>query len=507
MAYTQAEINAALAAELAANPMASQAGLIDVAKSAYGLTDAQINAAFDTIAGFNAQGQYDPADYIANRVAGTVDPQMVVDAANAARAKEYAANVAFSRANSVQHSVVNPTTGKLTQLNEYHPDFNPNDPFTLAMLGQKVLGGDSGASNFFLTNPQYRPLADAAWAAEKARLDAPASQQGLLTATGQTGQAQTQAGQAARTYTPAETAAYNAFKSGDIAAANNAIQSGKLTAAQIKNSFGFTDADIAYLANNSGIKFYTPTTVTTGVTGGTVGGTTGTNRYAAGAVVNANGSVTIGNKTYTPAEAALYNAYLDGNMAEFNRLTALNKFTLPDMQAKFGLSDADMAWITNNAGGQFYSPTGTKTGITNVINTIGGNQTQTAPVGQFRELFPSFAESQRLAGQMVANRPTTENIISMINSNSARPVTVGGVNYSAPESAAYNAYISGNIPEFNRLTQLNQLTAPAMQSKFSLSDADMAYITNNRGGVFYNPTGTQQAAPPSLNNVLSMISK
>jgi len=150
-----------------------------------------------------------------------------------------------------------------------------------------------------------------------------------------------------------------------------------------------------------------------------------------------------------------------------------------------------------------------KTGIIGAINTIaGGTPTQqTAPVGQFRELFPSFAESKRLAGEMVAGRPTTQQIISMINSNAARPVTVDGVNYSAPESAAYNAYRSGDMSEFNRLTQLNQLTAPNMQSKFGLSDADMAYITGNRGGVFYNPTGTQQTAPASLNNVLSMISK
>jgi len=172
-----------------------------------------------------------------------------------------------------------------------------------------------------------------------------------------------------------------------------------------------------------------------------------------------------------------------------------------------------MNWIKNNAGGQFYSPTGTviPTGITGIINTIAGNQnqvaTQTAPVGQFRELFPSFAESKRLAGEMVAGRPTTESIISMINSNSARPTTVGGIDYSAPEAALYNAYRSGNMPEFNRLTQANQLTAPAMQSKFGLTDADMSWITNNAGGVFYNPTGTQQVAPPSLNNVLSMISK
>jgi hypothetical protein len=46
-----------------------------------------------------------------------------------------------------------------------------------------------------------------------------------------------------------------------------------------------------------------------------------------------------------------------------------------------------------------------------------------------------------------------------------------------------------------------------MQSKFNLTDADMAWITGQGGGVFYNPTGTQQTAPASLNNVLSMISK
>ena len=428
MAYTQEQINAALATELAANPNLPQSFFVDAGKS-LGLSEAQINAAFDTIAGFNAQGQYDAADYIANRVAGTVDPQMVVDAANAARAKEQIANEKFLRENQIQHSVLDEATGKRVQLNQYHPDFDPNNPITLAALGQKVLSGDTGASNFFLSNPQYRPLADAAWAKEKARLN-------------------------------------------EIDRVNALNESKGL------------------LNNNAGA-----------------------NKYAAGAVVNADGSVKVGDKLYSASDAALYNAYLGGNVAEVNRLLAANKLTGADVKSKFGLTDADIAWITNNAGGKFYSPDAIKppikTDITNVINTIGGvtPTTQTAPVGQFRELFPSFAESKRLAGQMVAGRPNTENIISMINSNAARPVTVDGVNYSAPESAAYNAYISGNIPEFNRLTQLNQLTAPAMQSKFSLSDADMAYITGNRGGVFYNPTETQQIAPTSLNNVLSMISK
>ena len=291
----------------------------------------------------------------------------------------------------------------------------------------------------------------------------------------------------------------NAALVAELAARPNTPQAD--LAAYAKATYGLTDAQIAnaYSAlNQSAVNNNT-----------TVDTNTANNNYAAGAVVNADGSVRIGDKLYSATDAALYNAYRAGNMAEVNRLLAANKLTGADVKSTFGLSDADIAWITNNAGGQFYNQAPIKkTGINGIIDTIAGNPpTQTAPVGQFRELFPSFAESKRLAGQVVANRPTTEQIISMINSNAARPVTVEGVNYSAPESALYNAYRSGNMPEFNRLTQANQLTAPAMQSKFGLSDADMAYITNTAGGVFYNPTGTQQTAAPSLNNVLSMISK
>ena len=364
MAYTQEQVNAALAAELAARPGTSQDALNAYAKATYGLTDAQLNAAYDTIPGLNAQGQFDAADYIANRVPGTVDSQLVVDAANAVRAREQAANEKFSRENQIQFSVLDEATGQRVQLNQYHPDFNPNNPITLAALGQQVLAGDTNASNFFLMNPQYRPLADAAWAAEKSRLNEidrvnALNPQGLL-ATGQT--------QATKTYTPAETAAYNAFKSGDIAAANNAIQSGKLTAAQMKSSFGFTDADIAYLANSSGIKFYTPpTAVTTGVTTGVTGGTT------------------VGGKTYTQAETDLYNAFKSGNMAEFNRLAAANKLTAGDMQSKFGLTSADMAYLASNSGAKFYTPTttGTDTGGLGGLGGIAQNfaNYQSIPIG------------------------------------------------------------------------------------------------------------------------------
>ena len=51
--------------------------------------------------------------------------------------------------------------------------------------------------------------------------------------------------------------------------------------------------------------------------------------------------------------------------------------------------------------------------LVNVLNPT-GIPTTTTPVGQFRELFPAFSESQRLAGEMVANRPSMESIIAML---------------------------------------------------------------------------------------------
>jgi hypothetical protein len=450
-------------------------------------TQSEINAALGLPAGINPDGSWNAQDYMARRVSGQVDTQAQVDAARAA---------AIADLRKAPYQSVSDASGNEVTLTPYRPGFDINNPTALMAFGSlREMGGNDTTSQQFnaIATPAQKAEADRLWSIEKARLDeidrvnALNASQGLLD-TGKT--ATSGQSQVAKTYSPFETAAYTAYKSGDIAGVNRAVQEGKLTKAQVQSSFGLSDADMNWMANNAGVKFYTPTTTDV--------------------VTNLTGTTTVGNKTYTADETALYNAYRSGNIAEVNRLLAANKWTGADIKSKFGLTDADIAWITNNAGGKFYNPTGTGTGtgITGIINTIAGNQNQAAtPTGQFRELFPSFAESKRLASEMVANRPTTQSIISMINSNAARPVTVDGVNYSAPESAAYNAYRSGDMSEFNRLTQLNQLTAPAMQTKFGLSDADMAYITGNRGGVFYNPTGTQQPATPSLNNVLSLISK
>lgn len=53
-----------------------------------------------------------------------------------------------------------------------------------------------------------------------------------------------------------------------------------------------------------------------------------------------------------------------------------------------------------------------------------GISTPATQVGQFKELFPAFSESQRLAGQMVANRPSMDSIIAMLQGQGQQtPVT------------------------------------------------------------------------------------
>jgi hypothetical protein len=382
MAYTQEQINAALAAELAARPQTSQAALNAYAKATYGLTDAQLNAAYDTIPGFNAQGQYDAADYIATSRPGQVSPQMVVDAANAANPYS-AQNMARVDTTRPGQYVTDPNTGRPVALSAYSPGFDINNPTALTYIGELISrGGQDSTSQAFnaIATPAQKAEANRLYGIERARLDSIDRQAGLLTPTGQT--TQTAQTQATKTYTPAQTALYNAFKSGDIAGANNAIQSGKLTAAQIKSDFGLTDADMSYLASNSGVKFYTPpAAVTTNLTGGTKGGILSGVR---GAINSGIGQ----NKTYTDAETALFNAYRSGNIAEFNRLTAANKFTAGDMKSKFGLTDADMNWITNNAGGKFYSeggtgPGGVPGGNTGGLGGLGG-------VGTFGQNFQNY---------------------------------------------------------------------------------------------------------------------
>jgi len=172
--YTQDQINAALAAELAARPNTPQASLTDYAKSQYGLTDAQINAAYDTLPGFNAQGKFDAADYMANSKPGVVDYQMTVDAANAANPYS-AQNMAKVDTTRPGQYVQDPATGQYVALTNYSPGFNINNQETLLRLGElSASPTKNSAGDWFQQNATaaQKAEADRLWTAEKARLTA-----------------------------------------------------------------------------------------------------------------------------------------------------------------------------------------------------------------------------------------------------------------------------------------------------------------------------------------------
>ena len=69
--------------------------------------------------------------------------------------------------------------------------------------------------------------------------------------------------------TPATNTALNAqlekaYKDGDIALLNSLLAQNQVTSAQAKNMFNLTDADLSWIQNNAGGKFYTPPTATPG---------------------------------------------------------------------------------------------------------------------------------------------------------------------------------------------------------------------------------------------------
>jgi hypothetical protein len=139
----------------------------------------------------------------------------------------------------------------------------------------------------------------------------------------------------------------------------------------------------------------------------------------------------------------------------------------------------------------------------------------TVTAGQMRELFPSFAESKRLAGAMVAGRPSTQSIINMIQGGSAvaTPTNTAAstVRPTSTVTAPVNlmdawraAESSGN---YGAVANLLRGVTTADLRNYGASPADIAYITSRPqiAGMF--PTTAGATTTPSLNNVLSMISK
>lgn len=197
-----------------------------------------------------------------------------------------------------------------------------------------------------------------------------------------------------------------------------------------------------------------------------------------------------------PLSTAWINAEKTGNYAGVADL--LKGISADQLKATYNLGQNDINYIASRNGIAGLLPANWAGMPVKQVTTgtaVTGTPTQqTAPVGQFRELFPSFAESKRLAGEMVANRPTTQSIVNMIS----RPQDPNLISaYQAAEK-------SGNYGDVANMIQ--GMPMGNIQSTYGLSNADMQYIMSRPEiAASLNKTGT--TAAPNLNNVLSMISK
>jgi len=106
--------------------------------------------------------------------------------------------------------------------------------------------------------------------------------------------------------------------------------------------------------------------------------------------------------TQTGLNAQLEKAYKDGDIALLNSLLAQNQVTSAQAKNMFNLTDADLSWIQNNAGGKFYTP---PTATPGANMGIGGSfaNFQSIPIGaQFNPAVTAGGASpySQIMGQM-----------------------------------------------------------------------------------------------------------
>jgi hypothetical protein len=200
---------------------------------------------------------------------------------------------------------------------------------------------------------------------------------------------------------------YDAYVKGDYAAANKIISDNKVTAAEIQTRFNLSPADMAYIDTrptgaSGDINYYTPTKAETDAANVGI------------ATLNPQG------EAYSAADTAMYNAFRAGDYNLLNGLMATYSVTPAYIKTKFGLSDADIGYITGQ-GGKF-AATGpaaikdTSTGTSSVFSTtpgfsltpgglktipkttVGGTQMPTGGTGSY----PAIDDLQIAAGMDVS---------------------------------------------------------------------------------------------------------
>ena len=118
--------------------------------------------------------------------------------------------------------------------------------------------------------------------------------------------------------------------------------------------------------------------------------------------------------TNTALNAQLEKAYKDGDIALLNSLLAQNQVTSAQAKNMFNLTDADLSWIQNNAGGKFYTPPTAQPGANMGIGGSFANF-QSIPIGaQFNPAVTAGGASpySQIMGQMKPFTNPYQNVVT-----------------------------------------------------------------------------------------------
>jgi hypothetical protein len=157
MAYTQEQINAALAAELSARPTTSAYDLANYAMQTYGITPDQIDKAYQSL---NVSALPETIDYETNYGGAPVGSFRAADSTGYTGPSQ---------------KVTDPKTGQQIELLWTAPGFDPTNPTTLRYLGeQKWHDANSYGSTWYnnFATPAQKATADTLWEAEWKKLNA-----------------------------------------------------------------------------------------------------------------------------------------------------------------------------------------------------------------------------------------------------------------------------------------------------------------------------------------------
>lgn len=315
--------------------------------------------------GINPDGSWNKEDYLARHVSGQIDTQAQVDAARAAA-------LADLNSHRIGQSVTD-ASGKVVPLSAWMEGFDASNPTAQTYLGELAWrGGDDSTSRAFNESSSGTEAAKAAntaaWQKEWQRLNAldiankreganlsgimPASAQQALDTRKNVGMFSGGGIADAMQYAiggGVDKQLYDAYTAGDTAKVNQIIKANNVTADEIQTRFNLTPADMAYIDNQAGVDFAAPVT-NTGGSGG-------------GATVNSQGVA------YSAADTAMYNAFRAGDYNLLNGLLATYNTTPAYLKTKFGLTDADISWITGQ-GAKFGTVTPLKTTTTGSGTTV-----------------------------------------------------------------------------------------------------------------------------------------